>query len=401
MTVAEGGEIRWDLGDGQPGFVSGGDLPPRHHWYLKAGQVATLIGDRILSYVSDHEARDILLAAARALKPGGRFRIVETDWNHPSGAYLDWAQHFNPKQKFTVSSLIDLLQSVNLAPAPVEFCDDARHQHAFPAHFDLYGQTRRSSRTDSRAADPDLKFSSLIVDGIKVSEGTGPGGYTDKIYAVGDSHVRFLAGRDEGIYDWPAGKHAIAFEGYSARFTGLHLGPGLAFNLNSANSKNASKEKIEGLLRDGDIPKGAEILFSFGEIDCRYHVCRQAEAQGRPIPEIVDQVTEQYGIFLDRIAAFGYRVGVWAPPLATWHEETLDPNNPIHGTFEQRHFAIRRFNQRMEDFCRQRNMPFLSLFDLVHDDAGRPIRDWFCDVLHLSQRARPLLYDLMPDGRLP
>ncbi|EGF91940.1 hypothetical protein ABI_03720 [Asticcacaulis biprosthecium C19] len=399
--MADGGDIRWDLGEGQPGFASGANLPARHHWYLKGGQVCNIIGDRILSYISDHEARDLVLAAARALKVGGRLRIVETDGNHPSQTYRDWAQRFAPQQTFTISSLVALLQSVNLAPALVEFCDDTRRQHAFPPHFDLHGWTKRSSRTDSRANDPDLKFSSLIVDGVKYSEGTGAGGYTDKIYAIGDSHVRFLAGRDEGIYEWPANKNAIPFEGYSSRFVGLHLGPGLAYNLNTANSKNASKEKIEGLLRDGDVPNGAEILFSFGEIDCRYHACRQSEAQGRPISDIVDDITDQYAMFLDRIAAAGYRVGVWGVPLATWHEVTMDTNNPIHGSFEHRQMAVRRFNQRMAEACHQRHIPFLSLFDQVHDDQGQPIQDWFCDVLHLSQKARTLLYKLMPDGRLP
>jgi hypothetical protein len=63
--------------------------------------------------------------------------------------------------------------------------------------------------------------------------------------------------------------------------------------------------------------------------------------------------------------------------------------------------AATRFNARMKDICRRRNMPFLSVLDMVRDASGTPRKDLFFDVLHLSQRARPLLHSLMPSGLLP
>jgi hypothetical protein len=219
---------------------------------------------------------------------------------------------------------------------------------------------------------------------------------------VGDSHVRFLSGCDEGSYDpSPAGQDVIRFEGFSSKFIGLHLGPGLAFNLNTANTKNRSREKMEDLLRTAVLPRGAEVMFSFGEIDCRYHVCRQADRQTESIEEIVDAITQEYALFLDWARAQGLHVSVWAIPSVTWIEESQGGDHPVYGSYAQRLFAATRFNARMRDICGLRDIPFLSVFEAVGGLNLAPRTELFFDALHLSQRARPLLHDLMPSGALP
>ena len=150
-------------------------------------------------------------------------------------------------------------------------------------------------------------------------------------------------------------------------------------------------------MTDG-LPPGAQLMFSFGEIDCRFHVCRQAEQQGRPDNEIVDGICETYLTFLDGVAARGFRPMVWAPFAASWATEWGDPERPIHGSYERRHAAVARFNARMREGCERRGHGFVSLFAALHDVAGMPRQEYFSDVLHLGQRARPLLHAIMPHG---
>jgi hypothetical protein len=240
-------------------------------------------------------------------------------------------------------------------------------------------------------------MSSLILDARRDPEARPDPAWPERIFAVGDSHVRFLAGRDEtsgretrGDTNW--------YSDMSARMVGIHLGPGLAHNANRPGARSRCFEKLCRLIEGPTpaIPRGARILLSFGEIDCRYHVVRQSEAQGRPIEEIVDEICAAYAGLLDRLALAGYRPGIWGAVAPSWLERGGDPEHPIHGSFAQRLAATRRFNARMAEACTSRGLPFLGLVEELLDAAGRTDRRWFADGIHLSQRARPLIY-----GRLP
>jgi hypothetical protein len=396
-------EGRINFGDGELGFFKGPDFDFRHtDWYklFSATKADIFLADRILCLMGNHQLRDFLVVCRNSLKVGGRVRIGEIDGNRIHEAA---AARSNPVQSFDIERVTDLLASVGLVPSPVEFRDRAGVLHEFEPSFAKYGHVKGSSRLDPCGTDVgDRAFSSLIIDGVKISDDReGSNGFADKIFAVGDSHIRFLSGCDEAVRDWPAGQDAIKFEGYSSKFIGLHLGPGLAFNLNTPNTKNRSREKIEGLIRSGVLFKGSSIMFSFGEIDCRYHVCRQADRQAQAIQDIVDQITDEYAVFLDWVQAQGFRASVWGIPSVTWIKETTTSDNPVYGSYAQRHMAAARFNARMKDLCGLRSIPFLSVLDTISDAEGALHKELFFDALHLSQRARPLLHGLMPSGLWP
>jgi len=400
---------RIDFGESDDSFSKGLDFDYRHtDWYklFTEKKAEIFLADRVLSRMGPHQLRDFLVVCRNSLKIGGRLRIGESDANHAS--HQAQAGTF---QSFDIETLTNLLASVGLAPNPVEFRDRVGHLHEFAPDFEHYGRIESSSRLDpsrglgreSRRGDNNDPFASLIVDGVKISdERTGANGFKDKIFAVGDSHVRFLSGCDEGSYDrHAAGQGVIRFEGYSSKFIGLHVGPGLAFNLNTPNTRNHSREKVEELIGTGALPKGAKVMFSFGEIDCRFHVCRHADRQADAIEAVVDGIADEYAIFLDWVAAQGFSPSVWGIPSVSRLGETSDQQNPVYGSYEQRLMAADRFNARLKDICKTRDMPFLCVLDKVSDESGNPRQDLFFDVLHLSQRARPLLHGLMPYGLLP
>jgi predicted SAM-dependent methyltransferase len=396
---------RIDFGDGDAGFLNGPEYDCHHtDWYKLFAETKAeiFLADRLLSQMGPHQLRDFLITCRNSLKIGGRLRIGESDWNHGSAAYRAQASESAPLQKFDIQSITKLLSSVGLTTMPVEFHDKQGILHELEPSFEKYGNVQGSSRLGPHLQDRTHQSSSLIIDGVKTSDDRGGmNGFEEKIFAVGDSHIRFLSGHDEVVADWPVGQHAIRFEGYSSKFIGLHLGPGLAFNLNTANTRNNSREKLEGLISTGVLPKGCKVMFSFGEIDCRFHVCRHADRQVQGIEDVVDGITAEYAVFLDWVQAQGFSASVWGIPSVTWIGETLDAKNPIYGSYEQRHMAAARFNARMKEICQIRKMPFLSVLETARDASGMARKELFFDVLHLSQRARPLLHSLMPSGILP
>lgn len=151
---------------------------------LDRGDWASLVGDvrldRVLAeHVWEHLSPSDGIAALRNvadhLKPGGRVRIAVPDGRHPDEDYL---AHVKPggigpgaddhKILYTVEILEAAMREAGLVPEVLEHWDAAGEFHAKewdPAD----GKVVRSLRYDSRNAGGVLKYTSLIVDGVKPS----------------------------------------------------------------------------------------------------------------------------------------------------------------------------------------------------------------------------------------
>lgn len=226
-----------------------------------------------------------------------------------------------------------------------------------------------------------------------VVEASIPAARRDRpIYVVGDSHVRFLAGRDE-ISGAKAAEGGVKwYEDIVQNLIGVHLGASLAYGIGRHGSQTKSTEKIERLLENGTIPKGADIMFSFGEIDCRSHVVRQSELQGVSIDQVVAGLCDGVIAYMDRLASAGYAMHCWGVVAPSWIETNADPRFPISGSFEQRKHATALYNARMRALCSERGYGFLSVEHSLYDEVGMTNRNFYCDHIHLSQAARPLLW---------
>ncbi|WP_141563294.1 hypothetical protein [Teichococcus rhizosphaerae] len=244
---------------------------------------------------------------------------------------------------------------------------------------------------NSEAAD---KKDQLVIEAFKISDDFSVLSGIEPIYAIGDSHVRFLAGKDETSQAVGLNHGIKLYRGMVPEFVGLHLGAGLAFHLGSKGTRTHATEKIEALLNTNDIvPKGAKVLFSFGEVDCRAHICQQAERQGRLISEIVDQICKKVIEFFDVVASRGYRPIAWGPIAPTWQDAINDPRYPVYGTFAQRKEATLRFNNTLKLLCVERGYSFLSIAESLFQPAdGMTDKQYYCDNVHCSQAARIFLY---------
>jgi predicted SAM-dependent methyltransferase len=380
--------------------AAGRQLPLRNlRWYRQfLGRPAPgFLIEHQLDALPLEEQLDILAFCRTFLAPGGILRMSGADANHTCPGYRELLTRRGSTPAHDAEARLAMLRRLGFEPRLIEGFTRGGDFVQEEPDFAGLGRIRRSSRLDRRHADPELRMSSVIIDARRRDAPVIDPDWPERIYAIGDSHVRFLAGRDEvstrrndGRINW--------YENCTARFTGLHVGPGLAHNANRPGSRTQSFEKIMRVL-DGPhraIPAGARLLFSFGEIDCRYHVCRLSEAKGMPVEAIVDDICAAYIGLLDRVAALGYRPGAWGPVAPTWVTFYGDPENPVHGAYEQRLAATRRFNQVMGDLCAQRGFPYLTLTEKLLDDAGGTDRRWYTDDIHLSQYARALLYPVLP-----
>jgi hypothetical protein len=338
---------------------------------------------------------DLLVACREALAEGGVLRLSAPDPRHPMPAYRARLAALAPLPD--LEAWCATIAALGFVVQPQEgYRRDGSFLLAPRPDFRRRGGVRRSAHVDPRHADPALRMSSIIVDALRTEPAPIHPAWPERIYALGDSHVRFLAGRDE-TSALRNDRFGNWYERFSARIVGLHLGPALAHNANRPGTRTHAHERMIALIdgADGRLPRGARLLFCFGEIDCRFHVVRQSEARGVPIAQVVDEICDSYIGLLETAARAGFRPAAWGPVAPTWAEGVRDPEHPVIGSFAQRLGATRRFHARMGALCAARGFGYLALLDELLDAGGVTDPRWFVDTIHLSQRARPLLHQLL------
>lgn len=222
------------------------------------------------------------------------------------------------------------------------------------------------------------------------------------VHCIGDSHTCFFSGEDALQAPWPApAPDSLPW------FKTHHLGPALAYNLSRTGTRSGGRERLfEVLARD--VPPGAPVLLSFGEIDCRAHLPKQAALQQRPLREIVDACLDEYFKVVTEVAALGHPVIVYnaVPSRAKSRSgrQRRDDDYTAFGSVRERVAAIRHFNAGAKSRCDGHTVRFLETHSHLCDRRGRGLGWYFLDSIHLSQRAMPAtlhaLAGLFPEWRL-
>jgi len=202
------------------------------------------------------------------------------------------------------------------------------------------------------------------------------------IHVIGDSHVAFFSGKDWyhnlGFHpQWPP------YIGENDPFKTYFCGASLAGNLQSFKTSSGGRNTLESLL-NSVIPRGSNILLSYGEIDCRVHLVKQAESQNRPVRDITKECINKYFDIIKNIK--GFRVGIWGVPPG---KET--GAIPTSGDVVTRNKNARYFNNYLNDLCKSENIIFLSIFEQLINSDLTPKPEFFLDNNHLNQKAFPLI----------
>lgn len=206
------------------------------------------------------------------------------------------------------------------------------------------------------------------------------------VHAIGDSHVALFSGRDSMIDAWPRSSRDP-----SGRFRAYRLGPVLAYRLSDLAATARGREKLLATLAYGPVPPTGTVMLCFGEIDCRYHLLRQAELQERDAEEVVSECVARYARVVLEVQAMGFATCVWgvipANEVAPGEE---DSEYPFWGTARERNGVARIFNGLLADRLEPHGVPVISIFDSLVGPDGLPKRGYYMDSVHLSQTALPL-----------
>jgi len=202
-----------------------------------------------------------------------------------------------------------------------------------------------------------------------------------KLVCVGDSHASFFSGVDKIQPVFPEQSHDRIHGLESVR-----LGAVLAYSLHREGTQEQGREKLFAKLKSLDCNENA-ILFCFGEIDCRYHLLKQAETRSIPVISVVEDCIEKYFRVIMEIKAMGFQVVVWNA-IPTTHDN-FNVEYPNYGTHEQRNDCTRLFNQILQKYCEKAGIVFIDIFDKLVDKSNRTKGYFLFDRVHLGQLAMP------------
>lgn len=208
------------------------------------------------------------------------------------------------------------------------------------------------------------------------------------IHCIGDSHISFFSGEDAIQPVWPAASRDCL-----PWFKTHHIGAALAYNLTREGTRTRGREKLFEVL-SSEVPDGATVLLSFGEIDCRMHLTKQAEKTDTPIADVVDLCLKEYFKVIAEIKSLGYRVIVYnavlSRPRVRGSRRATDAEYATHGTIAERTETLGLFNSGARERCTQTGVFFLENTPHLVNRSGTIPAWYFFDSIHLSQRAMPV-----------
>jgi predicted SAM-dependent methyltransferase len=171
-------------------------------------------------------------------------------------------------------------------------------------------------------------------------------------------------------------------------FKVYNIGPSLAYNLCASGTTTGGREKILDLL-DYKIPLGGRVLLCFGEIDCRYHILKQAKEQNKDVNIIVKDCVKRYFDFIKEVKTKGYEVSIWAVIPTAPDPAPIYSSYPRLGTNAERNVITRKFNEELKNLLAIESIELISIFERLVDSENITKEEFLMDQLHLSQEAMP------------
>lgn len=202
------------------------------------------------------------------------------------------------------------------------------------------------------------------------------------IHCIGDSHSCFFYGQDKIVSSLEKNESLIPY------FKVYNIGPSLAYNLCTSGTTTGGREKILELLGN-KISVESRVLLCFGEIDCRYHILKQAKDQNKDVNIIVKDCVKRYFDFIKEVKTKGYEVLVWGVIPTASDSMLMEMTYPLFGTHTERNAVARSFNEELKNLLALESIELISIFDQLVDSENVTKEEFFMDQIHLSQEAMP------------
>lgn len=123
------------------------------------------------------------------------------------------------------------------------------------------------------------------------------------------------------------------------------------------------------------------VVFCFGEIDCRAHIRKIADRTGMPVEAVIHDVTERFGATLKSFRALdGRTVFVCGVVPPNGHMPAVYPFNSLTDQIA----LVRHFNAALTDMCRANAFRFVDLYTPFSNADGLLPREWSDENIHLN-----------------
>jgi predicted SAM-dependent methyltransferase len=141
--------------------------------FFKTDSIEMIMAEHVWEHLTPEDAITAAKNCFKYLKPGGHLRIAIPDGNHSNSDYIDQVKpggygygSDDHKVLYTISSVSTLFESAGFKVKGLEYFDE-NNKFICNDWDPEKGKIRRSKRFDSRNANDELSYTSLIIDAIK------------------------------------------------------------------------------------------------------------------------------------------------------------------------------------------------------------------------------------------
>ena len=193
------------------------------------------------------------------------------------------------------------------------------------------------------------------------------------IYCFGNSHAHFFTDSTPST----VGEGELKSE-YCRSFS---LGPVIAYNFITNHFP-----WMINILNSLPIQVNDPIIITIGEVDCRWHLPKQAELQNKDIKSIVHECIDRFFTSHLYLKNAGYKVVGWGGHPSTTSGHNDDPSNPVYGDCITRNKISLEWNDYLKEKCKINNILFTSIVrDLINVD-GLTKMEYYKDYCHLDSK---------------
>lgn len=195
------------------------------------------------------------------------------------------------------------------------------------------------------------------------------------IHVIGNSHAYFFAGAAPGSFGYKLDS--------MLDIGAISIGPALAYNFH----KNHLPKVLSALdfLGEAKIYKKHDpVVLVIGEVDCRWHLPRQAALNKMALSVIIRKTVLRYLKNFLVLKRLGYNISAWAPHPASSQGHCDDEDAPVFGPPELRNAVTLEFSFWLERYAKLHQIPFASITEQLLASNLTARLECFSDYCHLN-----------------
>jgi hypothetical protein len=176
-----------------------------------------------------------------------------------------------------------------------------------------------------------------------------------KVFVLGNSHANLFSNTAPQVTDKIND---------TKLFKTCSIGPVIAYNF-----------------QEHHLPK-VPVMLAVGEVDCRWHLPKQAVEQKRSYCEVVKECVNRFFPCLLEIRKTNEVIS-WGSHLTCPEEHNDDPSNPVYGPRDKRDICSLWWDSHMRDLATKYKIPHIS----INYELSKNREKYFMDYCHLNQEA--------------